>query len=90
MHDKYLIIIVRLRTHFSLLMINHNVMWFDISVHDPLAMTEVECLRILAIHHGYKPQVPYLQQLVDVVSDIVVDEFGVEGAEIGIVDILED
>lgn len=31
-----------------------------------------------------------LEQLVDIVSYIVVDELGVEGTEIGIVDILED
>ncbi len=58
----------------SVLMIDHNVMRLHIAVHDALAVTEVE----------------RLEELVDVVPHVDVVEFGVEAAEIGIVDVLED
>ncbi len=32
----------------------------------------------------------YLQELIDVVSNIVIDKFGVEGSEICVVDVFED
>lgn len=32
----------------------------------------------------------YLEQLKDVVSHVVVDEFGIQTSEIGVVDVLED
>lgn len=60
--------------HLSLLMINHDVVWLHISVHYALAVTEIQ----------------RFQQLKNVISDIVVLEFGVQAAEVGIVDILED
>lgn len=56
------------------LMIDHNVMRLHIAVHDALAVAIVECL----------------EEFVDVVADIDVDELGVEGAEIGVVDVFED
>jgi len=55
-------------------MIDHNVMGFDVAVHDAFAMAEVECF----------------EQLKDVVAHIVVDKARVEGAEVGVVDVLED
>lgn len=55
-------------------MIDHNVMGFDVAVHDAFTMTEVECL----------------EQLEYVVPYIVVNEARVEGAEVGVVDVLED
>lgn len=55
-------------------MIDHNVMRFHIPVHDALAVTEIKCL----------------EEFEDVVSNIEIVEFGVEAAEVGIVDVLED
>jgi hypothetical protein len=39
--------------------------------------------------HPFKPQ-PYLQQLIDIISDIVVDKFWVKGSEICVIDVFED
>lgn len=55
-------------------MIDHNVMRFDVSVHDALAVAEVESL----------------EKLKDVVTDINVVELGVEAAEVCVVHVLED
>lgn len=55
-------------------MIDHNVMRLHISVHDALAVTEIQ----------------RLQELEDVVTHIEVVEFGIEAAEVGIVDVLEN
>lgn len=70
-------------------MIDHNIVRLDITMHDTFAMTEVEGLTTLATNLQVVDQT-YLQKLKDIVSDIVVDEFGVEGSEVGVVDILED
>jgi hypothetical protein len=59
---------------FPVLMIDHNVMRLHISVHDALAVTEVE----------------RLEEFVDVESDVQVVELGIECPEVGVVDILED
>ena len=58
----------------SVLMIDHNVMRLHIAVHNALAVTEIEGL----------------EELVDVVPNVDIVEFGVEAPEVGIVDILED
>jgi hypothetical protein len=55
-------------------MIDHNVMRLHIAMHNALAVTEVE----------------RLEKFEDVVSHVQVVELGVEGAEIRVVDILED
>lgn len=55
-------------------MIDHNVMRFDVSVHDALAVTVIEGL----------------EQLEDVVANINIVELGVQAAEVGVVDMLED
>lgn len=55
-------------------MVDHNVMRFHISVHDALAVTEIK----------------RFEQFEDVESDIEVGELGVEVAEVGVVDVLED
>jgi hypothetical protein len=55
-------------------MIDHNVMRFDVAVHDALAVAVVE---------GF-------EQLVDVVADVDVVELGVESAEVGIIDVFEN
>lgn len=56
------------------LMIDHNVMRLHVAVHDALAMAVVEGL----------------EKLKDVVADVDVDELGVQGAEVGVVDVFED
>lgn len=55
-------------------MINHDVMGLHISVHDTLAVTEVQ----------------RLEKLINVEADIIVREPRVQGTEIGVVDCLED
>ena len=55
-------------------MIDHNVMRLDITVHNSLAVTEIEGL----------------QELEDVESDINIVELGVQASEIGVVDMLKD
>lgn len=55
-------------------MIDHDIMRLDISVHDALAVAEVQGL----------------QQLKDVEANIVVGKPRVEGAEVGVVDIFKD
>lgn len=61
-------------TNLSLLMVDHNVVRFDVAVHDALAVAEVKGR----------------QKLEDVVSNIEVGELGVEGAEVGVVDVFKD
>ena len=39
--------------------------------------------------HPYEPH-SYLQELKDIIPDIVVDEFRVEGSEICVIDVFED
>ena len=55
-------------------MVDHHVVRFDVAVHDAFGVAEVE---------GF-------EELVDVEADVEVVEFGVEGAEVGIVDVFED
>jgi hypothetical protein len=62
------------QAYLSVLMIDHNVMRLDVSVHDALAVTVVE----------------RLEQLEDVVADIDVVKLWVEAAEVGIVDMFEN
>lgn len=60
-------------THLSPLMVDHNVVRLHISMHDTLAVTEVECL----------------QKFIDVVTNIVVHETRIERTEVGIVHVFE-
>lgn len=43
-------------------MINHDVVWFDIPVHDPHAMTVVQCS----------------QQLIQIVTDVIISQLGIQ------------
>jgi hypothetical protein len=54
--------------------VNHDVVRLDITVHDALAVAEVESL----------------EQLEDVVAHVVVLELGVEAPEVGVVDVFKD
>jgi hypothetical protein len=54
--------------------VDHDIVGLDISVHDALAVTEVQ----------------RLEELVDVEADIIVRKPGVQRAEVGVVDSLED
>jgi hypothetical protein len=55
-------------------MIDHNVMRLHVAVHDALAVAVVKGL----------------EKLKDVVADVDIDELGVQGAEVGVVDVFED
>ena len=71
-------------------MVNHYVVRLDVSVHDAFTMAEVQCLSFHEhISSRYSAQ-RYLEQFVYVVSNIIVNEFGVEASEVGIVDIFRD
>jgi hypothetical protein len=65
---------VGLISYFSVLMIDHNVMRFHVSVHDAFAVAEIQ----------------RLEKLEYVETDVEVVEFGVEASEIDVVDVLED
>jgi hypothetical protein len=60
--------------YFSVLVVDHDVVRLDVSMHDALAVAKVE----------------RLQQLKDVVSHVEVVELGVQAPKVGIVDVLED
>jgi hypothetical protein len=55
-------------------MVNHNVVGLDVSMHNTLAVAEVQ----------------RLQQLKNVVANIVIRKAGVQSPEIGVVDSLEN
>jgi hypothetical protein len=63
-----------METHLAILVINHDIVWLDIPMHNTLTMTKVE----------------RLEKFKDIVTDIIVDEARVESAEVGVVDIFED
>ena len=60
--------------YLSLGVIDHDIVGLDISVHDALAVTEVQRLK----------------ELVDVEADIIVREPRVQSAEVSVVDSLKD
>ena len=62
------------KPYLSVLMVDHNVMRFDVAVHDPLAVTKVQ----------------RLEQLKDVEPHIEVVELRVEAPKVGVVDVLKD
>ena len=71
-------------------MINHNIVRLNVSVHDPFAMAEVQCLSFGEHTSSRYSAQNYLEQFVYVVSNIVVNEFGVEASEVGIIDVFRD
>lgn len=54
-------------------MVNHDIVGFDISMHDSFAMAKVQGL----------------EQLVDVEANIIIDKTGVQGSEVCVVDVFE-
>jgi hypothetical protein len=64
---------MRRRTYLSLLVVDHDIMGLNISVHYTLAMAEIQ----------------RLQQLINIVADVVVLELGIQASEVGVVDIFE-
>lgn len=62
------------QAYLSVLVVDHDVVRLHISVHDALAVAEVESL----------------EQLEDVEADVEVGELGVEAPEVGVVDVFED
>lgn len=49
-------------------MVDHDIVWLDITVHDALGMAEVESL----------------EKLKDVETDVEIGEFGVKGFKLGV------
>lgn len=60
--------------YLALLMVNHHIVGLDITVHDALAVTEIQGL----------------QELENVEADIVVGEARVQGAEVRVIDGFKD
>jgi hypothetical protein len=68
--------------------INHYVVRLHISVHYPFAVAEIQRLKVLISTIPIALlQYANLQQLEYVVSNIVVDEFGIKAAEVSVVDV---
>lgn len=63
-----------MESYLSPLMIDHDVMWLHVPMHDSFAMAEVQSF----------------EQLVNVVADIIINESRVQSPEVGIVDIFEN
>jgi hypothetical protein len=61
-------------SEFSFLVVDHDVMWFDITVHDALGVTKIQSL----------------QQLKQIVSDVIVCQHGIQSLEIGVVNVFKD
>ena len=55
-------------------MINHDVVWFDVSVHDPPRMTEIE----------------RFQKFENIVPHVVVRKFGIEYFEVCVVNVFKN
>lgn len=55
-------------------MVDHNVMRFDVSVHNSFAVTKVQ----------------RLEQFKDIETNVEIVELGIETPEIGVVDVLEN
>ena len=60
-------------TYLALLVIDHDIVRLDITVHDALAVAEIQGL----------------QELKDIVPDIIVGEPRIQGTEVRVVDILK-
>lgn len=61
-------------SHLSVLMIDHNVVRLHVSVHNSLAVAEIESL----------------EQFEDIKSDIDILKLGIQASEVGVVDIFKD
>ena len=61
-------------TNLALLMINHDVVGLHISVHDALAVAEIECF----------------EQLINIEAHVIIRKAGVECPEIGVIDSFKD
>ena len=73
-------------------MINHNIVGLDVSVHDSFAVAVIQCLHKmdLDVFPVIMYTMYYLQEFVDIVSNIVIDEFWVKASEVGVIDVFED
>lgn len=74
-------------TESAFVMIDHDIMRFNITMHNPLGMAIIKCLngQLDVPRWG-----PYLEKFVNVVPVIVVGEFRIQCSEISVVDVLED
>jgi hypothetical protein len=57
-----------LDTYLLLLVVDHDVMRLDVSMHDSLGVAEIKCF----------------EEFKDVVTNVKVCEFGIEGFELGV------
>lgn len=66
--------LVRPGTNLLFLMIDHNIVWLDIPVHNALAVTEIQ----------------RLQKLINVETDIIIGKARVQGAEVCVIHVFEN
>ena len=78
------------QTYLSILVINHNIVGLDISVHYALAVAEVQRLDMFSNTASCLLLETYLQKLEDIIADIIIDEFRIQTSKIGVVDVLEN
>lgn len=75
--------------HLSILVINHDVVRFHISMHYPFAVAEIESLTPHQRKYNHAHIATYLKELKYIVTDIVIDEFRIEAPEIGIIHVFK-
>ena len=65
--------VTQVQPHLALFVVNHDIMWLDISMHNTLAVAVVQGLKKLEYVKAY----------------VIVGELGIQVTEIGVVDILK-
>lgn len=66
-------------------------MWFNVSVHDAFAVTEIQRLSLVSEALSVDTsQETHLQQFIDVVSHIKIIELGIQTPKIRVIDILKN
>ncbi len=70
-------------------MINHDVVWFHVTVHDALGMTKIQCLPESELTRWWekRSKQSYLQELQHVESNIHVTKTRIEDLEVDVVDV---
>ena len=70
-------------------MINHNVVWFDITMHDAHGMAELP-IQGIATRKKYLPKVKGFQDFENVITSIIISQCLIKLFEVSIVDVLEN
>ena len=71
-------------------MINHNVVWFDITMHDAHGMAEIVDLENFYEKKKYLPKVKGFQDFENVITSIIISQCLIKLFEVSIVDVLKN